>query len=684
LKAQFGYRLFEAWDGTLGCEILGRVIVALTAIVILSAAGFAQSGKGPDHDLGNRFAFDATHLTSPVDLGSTWLIHAGDDPAYARPDFDDSGWSPFDPHASLIPFFSKVHPEIVWYRQRIRVSPSQTGLALRERSISRAFEAYVNGERLISSGKIAPYSPYTVGGRVLRRIPDRLMASGSLLIALRVHISASEWAVGQDPGYFATNLTLGQEQTLYKDNWLAALGENLLDGLDRGLLFSLGIVAIVLFAAQRHQVEYLCIFALGLISLAQFLYGAITQFREIPAGWEFAVVSLRIASPILWGTMYFAFVHLKVGWRFRIYLVFAGLLNAYNGLQGLLGSQPGAWQLLINLPFVTLLSIVIPIVLIIHLRRGNREAGILLIPSILFSLYIYAEYTLAVLFQIPAWRDTALRGFNVINNYPAGPFAISLDNLSGILCSAALAIIMLLRATSMSRRQALLEGELAAAQQVQQLLLPEQVGTMPGFTIESVYQPAQQVGGDFFQILSKADNELLLIVGDVAGKGLPAAMLVSVLVGAVRTVTDYTHAPDEILSNLNERLMGRANGGFSTALAAHISAAGIVTIANAGHLSPYLDGQEIELPGALPLGIVSPASYETIRFQLSPGSRLTFYSDGVVEAQNKQGDLFGFDRGQAISTESAVTIAEAAIRFGQSDDITVVAIARAASIATAA
>jgi sigma-B regulation protein RsbU (phosphoserine phosphatase) len=303
---------------------------------------------------------------------------------------------------------------------------------------------------------------------------------------------------------------------------------------------------------------------------------------------------------------------------------------------------------------------------------------------LLFSLYIYAEYALAALFRIPAWREASLRGFNLIDHYPAGPFAISLDNISGILATASLAIIMLLRSSSMSRRQAQLEGELAAAQQVQQLLLPEQIEAVSGFTIESVYQPAQQVGGDFFQILSKGNNELLLVVGDVAGKGLPAAMLVSVLVGAIRTVADYTHAPEEILSNLNERLMGRANGGFSTALAAHISAAGIVTIANAGHLSPYLDGQEIELPGALPLGIVSPAGYETVRFQLAPGSRLTFYSDGVVEARNEQGDLFGFERGQAISTQSAATIAEAAMRFGQSDDITVVAIARAASIANAA
>jgi serine phosphatase RsbU (regulator of sigma subunit) len=176
----------------------------------------------------------------------------------------------------------------------------------------------------------------------------------------------------------------------------------------------------------------------------------------------------------------------------------------------------------------------------------------------------------------------------------------------------------------------------------------------------------------------------MIVVGDVAGKGLPAAMLVSVLVGAIRTVANYSQSPSEVLAQLNERLVGRSHGSFSTALAAHISADGWVTIANAGHLSPYLDGREVELPGALPLGVVSATAYESTGFLLAPGSRLTFYSDGVVEAQNQKGELFGFDRAKALSTKPAAEIVDAAKQFGQSDDITVVAIQRAAAIATAA
>jgi serine phosphatase RsbU (regulator of sigma subunit) len=90
------------------------------------------------------------------------------------------------------------------------------------------------------------------------------------------------------------------------------------------------------------------------------------------------------------------------------------------------------------------------------------------------------------------------------------------------------------------------------------------------------------------------------------------------------------------------------------------------------------------LAGALPLGLAADACYEITQFYLAPCGRLTFYSDGVVEAQNSAGELFGFERARSISTMPAAIIAEAARQFGQSDDITVVAIQRAAAIASAA
>jgi serine phosphatase RsbU (regulator of sigma subunit) len=220
---------------------------------------------------------------------------------------------------------------------------------------------------------------------------------------------------------------------------------------------------------------------------------------------------------------------------------------------------------------------------------------------------------------------------------------------------------------------------MAAAREIQQVIVPEKGEAFPGFVVESVYQPARQVGGDFFQVLPAGKEGLLVVMGDVAGKGLPAAMLVSMLVGSIRTTAEDSDDPVVMLRKLNDRLVGRTMGGFATALAAHITRDGMVTIANAGHLSPYLDGKEVELAGALPLGIQYGGNFEPKQFELRPGSRLTFYSDGVVEAQNKKGELFGFDRAKAISTKAAAAIAEAAVEFGQEDDVTVVTIERVAS-----
>lgn len=111
----------------------------------------------------------------------------------------------------------------------------------------------------------------------------------------------------------------------------------------------------------------------------------------------------------------------------------------------------------------------------------------------------------------------------------------------------------------------------------------------------------------------------------------------------------------------------------------HIARDGVVTIANAGHLSPYIDGREVELPGALPLGIPDGGQYQATSLELRPGSRLTFYTDGIAEAQNQKGEPFGFDRAKAVSTEAAAAIVGAAVNFGQSDDITVLTIERLAT-----
>ncbi len=220
-----------------------------------------------------------------------------------------------------------------------------------------------------------------------------------------------------------------------------------------------------------------------------------------------------------------------------------------------------------------------------------------------------------------------------------------------------------------------LAGELAAGRAVQQLLIAEGSPVIPGFRIESVYKPYGEVGGDFFQVVPCADGGLLIAVGDVSGKGMSAAMMVSLLVGTLHAFAETTASPAELLAGMNRRTVGRTGGGFITCLCAHVTQTGTMRVANAGHLAPYIDGRELELDAGLPLGITEEASYRETRVHLEPGDALTFLSDGVVEARNGEGTLFGFERTREISGSPVEEIAREAQTFGQEDDITVLRLA---------
>jgi hypothetical protein len=606
-------------------------------------------------------------------LDRGWLVHAGDDLTYAQPGFDDSQWTAFDPAKSLKTVFPKSEPEVVWYRLHVKVATDDPDLAITERHISSALELYANGERLIKTGGVAPYQAYSDGARILAPLPAAQLATGTVVLALRVHLSHAEWGES-NPGLTAASLSIGQQHELSEHRWLRAIGNNAIHWVNQLLLFGLGMVALALFLAQRRHREYLWIFLQFVAQFAALPWSLTMLFREIPENVALLELPLNVLNFIFQMLMYLAFLRQRFTRWMIVYFSITGTLVAGAVVAVSTGLLPAVFLGIMLVPFLLFLNVVIPILLIVHWRRGNREAGILLIPSMLTGAASYLSIALYFLGLIPSLAGVADRAYDVLFNSTAGPFTLSLEDFVNLLFNMSLLLILVLRSSRMSRQQAVFEGELEAAREVQAVIVPELPALVPGFAIESIYQPAQQVGGDFFQVLPTGDGGLLLVLGDVAGKGLPAAMLVSMLVGVIRTAAEDTDAPELLLAKINDRLFGRSRGGFSTALAARISAGGHVVIANAGHLFPYLDGREIELPAALPLGIISNASYETTEFFMPPGSRLTFYSDGVVEAQNAKGDLLGFERAQELSTQPATDIVETAKAFGQSDDITVVAI----------
>ena len=227
-----------------------------------------------------------------------------------------------------------------------------------------------------------------------------------------------------------------------------------------------------------------------------------------------------------------------------------------------------------------------------------------------------------------------------------------------------------------SQRKGTLEQEFKSAQELQRILIPESLPLLKGYAVTSAYQPAQEVGGDFYQVIAQADGSALIVLGDVSGKGLKAAMTVSLLVGTVRTLAEQSGDPASILTGLNRRLEGRMQNGFATCLVLRLLPSGECIAANAGHLPPFLNREELELPPALPLGLVSDGDYQNVAFAMAAGDRLTLYTDGLLEARNAARELFGFRRVSDLfaSSPDAQAASDAAVAFGQNDDVTVLTI----------
>jgi hypothetical protein len=228
------------------------------------------------------------------------------------------------------------------------------------------------------------------------------------------------------------------------------------------------------------------------------------------------------------------------------------------------------------------------------------------------------------------------------------------------------------------RRQIALEEEFRSAREIQSVLIPETLPSIPGIALTSAYKPVREVGGDFFQVLPLQSGSTLIVLGDVSGKGLKAAMGVSLIVGTLRAIVVDVASPAELLAALSRSVHGQLQGGFATCIVLRVDADGACALANAGHPAPFLNERELATPGALPVGITRDVAYEETRLTLNPGDYLAIYTDGLLEARNRAGDLYGFDRLQVLLSArlSATQAAEAAVAFGQEDDVTVLTLTR--------
>jgi hypothetical protein len=596
----------------------------------------------------------------------------GDDLQWAAPDLDESDWQPaatWVPLATPTPYF--------WLR--CRFDPGQLAAAVHPQlqvSGDLAWQVFANGRAIGASGNIVT-GVHTAGLVVDDSAAEFSHRDVPVVVAVRMTFTPEINARQQLPA-----LSLGDADFQRNSYWSRVYERTQSQWVTwacYALIASAGLFFMALFWFDRTQLYILWI-SLTWLDLAdlrinEFMAAASVNYSSHLG---FLLYTLGQNLPIFVILFFFAvnrkpvpmFFRFAVGINlfFEVGLLVAAVLplRASVALRWFVEVQPTMTTIEIAANLLAALAAPFAFFPWRSVRRGQTAL------AIVCFVWVLMDFAYMVV-QLPVLNLDVESLFLKIQ--PIRSVAIA-----AVVVSMTILLVQQLRTTNQERAE--LHGEMASAREIQQYLIPEKLPPTPGLAIHSVYQPSREVGGDFFQVLpDPRDGSTLIVVGDVAGKGLKAGMLAALIVGAIRTAFKFTSDPGSILALLNERLQGR---GLVTCLAMRIDRNGNVELANAAQLPPYINGRELALDGALPLGALPDIAFPVSSLQLREGETMLLVSDGVVEARNAQGELFGFERTAAIANEPAETIAHAAEQFGQDDDITVLTLTRTAVPALAA
>jgi hypothetical protein len=604
-----------------------------------------------------------------------WRFHTGDGARWAEAGFDDSQWAVLRGDKSWDEQGYPHYSGYAWYRIRVKVQPGRA-LSIAPGHLFDSYEVYADGREIGHWGPMVPNGFPLSGHGAWTLVAQAPQHSGEIVFAIRVW-HYSRWAGFYGGGFSGAPAMLGDSVAV--GNWVALQkDEAFLKAAPVNLtaLLSLlaGLGALLLYAKDRASGEYLWF---GVMETAYGLSG----LWMLCVGYLFALginrrelvgESLREIVLVASILFLFRFVDRPVT-RWARWFLFAQIpffilaeVNHYGG--GLSIGQMSTIQTLnMLLWYGTLLWVVF------RFWKHSRGARLLAVPLLVVVVVNFVPAVYSLVFRVgwTTWQTPPV---------PISNFQFVYAWVAQLIYLAAVAYFLVERFAETQAERTRLQDEFEAARTVQQVLIPDFLPPVAGLIVKSAYLPAQEVGGDFFQVLPLEDGSAFIVVGDVSGKGLQAAMTVSLLVGTLRTLAEYVSGPAEILAGLNRRLYGR-EAGCATCLVMKIAPEGEVTLANAGHPNPYLDGVEVLTDSNLPLGLTLEVEYAETRLWAGPGQTFTLVTDGVVEATAAATrELFGFERTQAMSRQAAEAIAEAARAFGvgapQGDDITVLTVAR--------
>jgi phosphoserine phosphatase RsbU/P len=653
--------------------VAGLALAISACVPCATAQSVAPASVGADpHNV------DASQFGQRISLGPNWLFAPDDNAAYASPAFDDSGWKTISTNKDLVDYGIR-DIRYAWYRVHVHLRPGARNLAIALEGTFGSYEVYANGVRVGSNGNMAGLVHFRQRALVAYPVPDSLLTpQGDFVLAIRFSLDASGNR-GHGTSMPLRTLNPAASSRVYllsrdevpRDISYAYAHNTYDDLLLGGLALLAGLVALALCLVLRSQREYL---AATVFLLASVTYYAVWLWDDSKA-YTFPTQLLVSLFHGIANVAIIEFVRLVLARprsRWLSILQAASFVAPFGTLLAVSGIGGSIYLgfFTFYLP-ILLVSILLLVMLLLGWRRGNREARVLL-PAVLVQGF--AEYwsflnTLAFYVHISATQH-ALPALQV------GSYRFTLADIGDLVFFVTMLLFLVLRTVAIARERAHAAAELEAAHTTQQLLLARSSQPTPGFHVESVYHPASEVGGDFFLVSSTPNGGLVAIIGDVSGKGLIAAMRVAMILGVLRRESSFE--PVEVLRNLNEALLTPDEPGFTTACCVKIDQDGSYTVANAGHIAPYIDGREIATPPSLPLGVKAHQQYSPVSGKLAADQKIVLISDGVVEARSTAGELLGFDRLPSLTQKPACEIADTAKSFGQEDDITVLTLARIA------
>jgi hypothetical protein len=638
----------------------------------VATISFAQPGQPAESVNASPALIDLRQGRQAITVVSTqWKFHPGNDLQWANPTFNDHDWKLLNVSDDWDKQGYHEEQDQAWFRFAILVPANTPGLVIEMPKIHKNYQLFADSKLVGQVGSLPPEKSYSTKGaaRVFTLPVTPSDKPQRMTLALRLWQSqAFKWAERDGFG----EVLIGEPDVLLAEFEQSKAADLVLaQGMDSTtFIFSIPvtIAALLLFWLTRKSL-YLWFAGDMLMGYAQFTSNLLAGQHA----WRSDVtLGILVATDILAAFANIMFIMGLLGLRRSRWMnaAIACVTVAELSTQLVAFRLPFVWADGLFFTF-TFASQLIPAWLMFRAwRKGGTDTGIFLVPFA-FNLLVAASLNFGYTLMDAGVAPGVFLGFPnflILDK----PFPVNIVSTANLLLMFGYLAVMVYHFVRMSSEEQRLTTALQAAREIQYSLVPARQSVHGSLQADIAYLAAEEVGGDFCQILPRTDGSVLVVVGDVAGKGLKAAMVGAIAVGALRTMTEEQVTPSILLGRMNDLMVRNDERVFITCLCLEIDPDGTMTIANAGHLSPYLNGVEMECDSGLPLGLISGFPYGETRASLPDRARITLMSDGVVEARSRSGELFGFDRTLGISRQSASQIAAAAEQFGQEDDITVV------------